>query len=336
MVTDTQDQILGYIRTNKQVRPHDLVRKFNISQVAVHKQLNNLLKKGLIKKVGRAPLVFYIPAEVKKLIVADIPEDSKKVIDQNYLYISPMGELLYGFEGFTSWVNHIKESSHLPKLASEYVQSIKQQKKYRSENGWLEATGKLKDTFPIVYPDKMFYGDFYSLPKFGKTKLGQLVLYAKQSQNRQLIQEISQQIKPHIEQIIKEYKIKAVGFIPPTIPRNLQFINELAENLALRLPYLPLVKVAPGEVIIAQKTLSRLEERITNAQTSIFLQNTHSFSPKNYSQYHSVLLIDDAAGSGASFNETAKKLKEIGIGQNKIVAYAIVGSYKGFEVIREV
>ena len=48
-----------------------------------------------------------------------------------------------------------------------------------------------------------------------------------------------------------------------------------------------------------------------------------------------IMLIDDAVGSGSTLNETALKLRQ----QNKnlfILGYAIVGSYKGFEVIKEI
>jgi len=52
-------------------------------------------------------------------------------------------------------------------------------------------------------------------------------------------------------------------------------------------------------------------------------------------RFTSVLLIDDAVGSGATLNETAKKLKLSGMAK-KVIGFAIVGSMKGFEVIREV
>lgn len=48
-----------------------------------------------------------------------------------------------------------------------------------------------------------------------------------------------------------------------------------------------------------------------------------------------LLLIDDAVGSGATLNETAKKLKQMGIAK-RVYGFAVVGSLKGFEVIREV
>jgi predicted amidophosphoribosyltransferase len=48
-----------------------------------------------------------------------------------------------------------------------------------------------------------------------------------------------------------------------------------------------------------------------------------------------VLLIDDAIGSGATINETARKLKERGLAK-RIIGLAVTGSFKGFDVIQEV
>ena len=329
MVTNTKERILGYIRDHKQARAHDLVKVFGISQVAIHKHLKNLLNKDQITRVGKPPLVFYVPKEKKEEIDANVPSGIKKVIDQNYLYISPLGELLYGFEGFTTWTKSIHEEKRLYKLADEYVSTLGRIKKHFQSKNLVDATKKLRSTFKETYVDKLLYADFYSLPKFGKTKLGQLVLYAKQSQNRELVNQISTLVNPLIQKVVQEFSIESVVFIPPTVPRTLQFMDELEAALNLKLPSIELVKVATGEVVVAQKTLARLEERIINARDTIFMKG-------NKVSYHNILLIDDAAGSGSTFNETAKKLKSTIIGKGTIIAFAIVGSLKGFDVIREV
>lgn len=329
MITDTRVKILGYIRTHKQARAHDLVRVFGISQVAIHKQLKKLVGDGDIKKVGKSPLVFYVPATKKVEVPTEVPANVRAVIDENYLYISPVGELLYGFEGFVTWVKGIKEEVRLTQLAEEYVRVLTQFKNHRNPDGYIDATKKAKSTFEDTAVDTLLCADFYSIPKFGKTKLGQLVLYAKQSQNRELINELVVVVKPIIEKIIKKFSIDAVAFIPPTVPRSLQFMDEFEKALNLQIPSIELVKVQAGEVAVAQKTLSRLEERVENARDTIFLKS-------NENSYPNVLLIDDAVGSGSTFNETAKKFKGVMVGKNSIIGFAIVGSFKGFDVIREV
>ena len=80
-------------------------------------------------------------------------------------------------------------------------------------------------------------------------------------------------------------------------------------------------------VIVPQKTLNKLEDRIENAKRTIMVDDTKKFK--------TVLLIDDALGSGATINETAKKIKNQGLADT-IIGLAITGSFSGFEVISEV
>ena len=100
----------------------------------------------------------------------------------------------------------------------------------------------------------------------------------------------------------------------------------LERKLNLPLPHVKLVKVI-GEIAIPQKALSKIEDRINNARVSIMVNETRIFK--------TVLLIDDAVGSGATLNETALKLKEKKLA-NKVIGLAVTGSFKGFDVIQEV
>ena len=330
MVTDTRERIVEFITKNKQARVHDLVLNLKIGNVAIHRQLNKLISTGILRKIGKPPLVMYVLDKEEVTAITMIPKEIQDHIDTDYLYVSPEGRLVYGFKGFVEWVKKIHEEKRLLQLSKEYLQTIKTANKNTGSQGWINATEKIKDTFKNNSSlDKLLYGDFYSLPKFGKTKLGQLVLYAKQSQNKQLMEEVAKIVRPLINKIIKEYKINAVAFVPPTVPRNIQFIDELAHLLRLKLPVIELVKVS-GPVLIPQKTLSSLEERIINARDTIYTKYVAETS------YPNVLLIDDAAGSGATLNEISTKLKSVMVGKNKIIGFVIVGSIKGFDVIREV
>lgn len=48
-----------------------------------------------------------------------------------------------------------------------------------------------------------------------------------------------------------------------------------------------------------------------------------------------VLLIDDAVGSGSTLNQIAEKIKNKEVAK-KVTGLAIVGSFKGFDVITDV
>lgn len=324
MEPNTEDKIIEYIKNRGQVTANDLTEHLGISRQAVHRQISRLQEEGLIYKIGRPPKVFYLIAEDKiKKEENTVDEKTKKIIDENFLNITASGERQEGFEGFINWC--LKRKDPLEKTAKEYVETLKKYKPYKKD-GLIDGMHKIKGTFPDIAVDKLFYLDFYSIERFGKTKLGQLLLYAKQSQNRGLIKELVDQIRPQIEELIKKYQIEAVGFIPPTVKREVQLMRELERQLHLTNPKVSLVKVKTP-VIVPQKTLNKLEDRIENAKRTIMVDEVKRFK--------TVLLIDDALGSGATINETAKKIKSQGLAET-IIGLAITGSFSGFEVISEV
>lgn len=337
MVTDTKDKIVEYIKKTHQARAHDLAEYLNISTQATHRQLNKLISEGKLQKAGKPPLVFYILSSNENNINShavaqakrDLPVLLTTVIRNNFLHITPDGKLLYGLEGFVLWASEYKKSTPIKTLAQEYSEVLNQKNAYTETEGWIDATQKLNITFSDNSIQKMLFEDIYSYPIFGRTKLAKLVMHAKQIENKDLITEISSIAKPTIEKIIKKFNIEAIAYIPPTVPRRLQFIDELDKKLAINLPKIVLSKVLAGDIAVPQKTLSTLQDRVINAKSTIFLRHISE------SNYKNVLLIDDVVGSGASFHETALKLKAQNIGSEKIIAYALVGNIKGYDVIRQ-
>lgn len=329
-----RDRIIEYIRYHGQARAHDLQKTLQISNVTIHKQLRKLLKEELIVRVGKPPLVFYTnPPETvttSTIETQQLPVSDQQLIDSHFLSITPDGRLLYGLVGFVNWLKNYQKNKSVDIVAKEYVELLQSQKQQFSPEGWIDGTAKLRNTFketPISY---LLFEDIYSYKVFGRTKLAKLVMYAKQTGEKVLIDKIGDLAKPIIEKIIKKFSIEAVVYIPPTVPRPLQFMDELRVRLHLNLPEIKLAKVTPGDIPIPQKTLSSVEERVINARDSIYLKSNTQLLYKN------ILLIDDVAGSGASFQETAKKLKNSDIGVVNIIAFALVGNIKGYEVIREI
>lgn len=320
----TSQKILDFIENKGQATGKDLASYLDISSRAVRKQLNSLLNEGMVYKIGKPPKVFYLISKQKSITDKyDVEPALKKIIDDNFLVITPSGEKLEGFEGFIYWCN--KQKLGVGKTALEYERTIKKYIPYKKD-GLINGMYKLKNTFDEVYLDKVFYLDFYSIERFGKTKLGQLLLYAKQSQDKNLIRDLVKEIKPAVKTLIKKFSVDAVGFIPPTVKRETQFMQELEQNLNLALPLLKLVKVKTP-IIVPQKTLNKLDDRIENARDTIVVNDSR--------QYKTLLLLDDALGSGATLNETAKKIKKQKLAEN-IIGLVITGSFSGFEVISEV
>ncbi len=326
MTTDTADKILAFIKAQKRVSPKEIIEHLGFSPQAVYKQLSRLIEQDVINKVGKPPKVFYALVEKKEdeKEYNIIPKNIKDFIDKEFLDITVDGREVKGWESFVGWC--LKRGQNIENSAVDYVEIIK---KYNSikKNGLIDGMAKMKSTFSNVYLDNLFYLDFYSIERFGKTKLGKFLLYAKQSQDKKLIKQLSIEIKPKINALIKLFKIDAVIFVPPTVKRETQLMKELEKNLKLEIDIIKVAKIKTP-IIIPQKTLNKLEERIENAKKTFVVEATKD--------HKNILIIDDAVGSGATLNEIAFQIKEKRIVKDKIIGLAITGSLKGFDVVSEV
>jgi len=315
--------ILDIIKKFGPLRPSEIVKISKISIKNVYKHLSRLLDEDLVKKTGATPRVFY-SIKIEENEEMEIKNLNDYLIEQNYVYISPDGEIARGINGFNIWckkngLNFIKEKDSFQKKLKEL-----QKKK---KNGLFSAKNKILSGSKNLYLDDIYFSDFYTIDHFGKTKLGQLVYIGKTSQDKDIVKEIVKNIRPVIKELINKKNIKQVGFIPPTIDRKIQFMDILKKELQINLKEVQIDKITE-KIKIPQKTLRKLEDRIINAKNSIVVNPTQIFDGN-------ILIIDDATGSGATLNETAKKIKNIN--KNiKVFGYSIVGSYKNFDIINEI
>ena len=215
----------------------------------------------------------------------------------------------------------------IQKKKDEFLKIYQKYKKLR-ENNLINASFKIKESFGgSSCVDKIFYYDFYSLEVFGKTKIGQKILYAKQSQDKKRIFEIVDEIEKSLKNLIKKEKIDSVLFVPPTIPREVQFMKILESRLKLNLPKINIRKQF-SDLRVPQKTLKKIKDRIENADKTFFVVDENL-------NFKKTLIIDDAVGSGASINQIACKLKKQK-NSKKVIGFSIVGSVNGFDIINEV
>lgn len=327
MPPKTSEKIIEYIAKRGQTSGKELADRFHeISSRAVRKQLKNLLEKGSLRRIGRPPQVYYSLAKEGKedKYIEKIDPKTRRIIEARYLFITPLGEELSGWDGFLAWCKKTEQDPI--KTAKEYIHTLEKYDSFRKGNV-INGMVKMKQTFKKVYLDSLYYLDFYSIERFGKTKLGQMLLYAKQSQNKRLMRQLIEDIRPRIKSIIKKHQIDAILFIPPTVKRDVQLMKELERNLALSLPILAVVKVKTP-IIIPQKTLTKLYDRVENAKKTIIVDDNRLFT--------NILMIDDAVGSGATLNETAHQIKIKRLNKGKVIGLAITGSFKGFDVISEI
>jgi hypothetical protein len=240
--------------------------------------------------------------------------------------ISEIGQILTGFEGFKNWCG--KRKLPLEKTIDEFMLTKEKYNQYFDNNGLISGLNKLKNTkgYDVIFMDEVLYFDFYTIERFGKTKLGTILHYAKHGQNKMLMRLLIEEIKQKIQIIVEQYNIDAIAYVPPTIKRETQLMKVLANGLKINLPAIDIVKIG-GIIPVPQKSLNKLEERINNAENTFVVRGNVS--------YNNVLLIDDAIGSGSTLNQIAEKIKNKKLA-NKIIGLAVVGSYKGFDVITDV
>lgn len=322
------NQLIKYLSVNGEATIADLVENMNVSRQMLHRVVKKMIEDDYLVKIGTPPKVYYKLKKTPSYTTKEHLLDAREIsfLEEHFLLITETGDRLKGIDAMQFWCT--RQRLPLEKTVKEFITTKKKYLQYFLPNGLIDGTDKIKNTkgFEKIGIDKMLYCDFYAIERFGKTLLGTLLHFAKQGQNKNLMNEIIDIVKERITKLIKEKKIDAVGFIPPTIKRHLQFMQVLQKGLNIPLPNVNLVKVS-GAIPIPQKALSKIEDRIINAQVSIIIKDTRKFNK--------ILLIDDAVGSGATINESAVKLKFKETAKT-VIGLAITGSFKGFDVIQEV
>ena len=326
---NVENQVLVYLKGNFEASPKDITEVLGVSKQIVHRVLAKLIERGEIEKIGRSPKVYYslIDKPLSYTTKAeDISDIERGFLDDHFNLFTEKGNEINGAAAFEKWCG--KQKLPFAKTVKEYIKTREKYLAYFEKNKLIDGTEKLINTkaFSRICVDKMYYGDFYAIERFGKTKLGNIIHFAKQGQNKPLMEKMCVLLKPLLEKLIEQNNIEAVGYIPPTIKRDVQLMNYMKRSLNLPLPHINLKKVT-GIIPIPQKALAKIEERISNAKASIVVDDKRIFK--------TILLIDDAVGSGATINETACKLKMKKIA-GKVLGLSVVGSFKGFDVIQEV
>ncbi len=321
-----KEKILQLLRKYESISVKQITDMLDVSSQYVHRVLKELLADGVVKKLGTPPKTFYQLGSKKVPQDYDLNTNQIKFLEKQFLQVTEYGERLEGVEAFDYWCRIRKLP--LKKTLNEYQSTFEKYENYRDNIGLISGLKKLINTkgFDRIYLKEVHYADFYAIERFGKTKLGQLMHYGKMAQSITLIKEIVEIIKPLVMQVIQLYNIHAVGFIPPTISRKIQIMDQLKSRLEISLPHLKIEKLK-GPIPIPQKSFNKIHQRITNAQNSMMVTDQRKFKH--------VLLIDDAVGSGATLNEVAGKYKRM-YPDCQLIGFAVTGSFKGFEVISEV
>lgn len=331
--SNTSTNIVEYIQQHAQATPKELARSLDVSVQMVHRSLKKLVLDGVLEKKGSAPQVFYsvnqvMPQETKTERLVSLEDEERALIEHNFYHMSPDGRELIGVDAFIIWCH--QRAYDVTQKAKEYVATYKRYHAGAIETEGLNATSKILSTFKKENRclDTLIYLYPYSLPVFGKTKISEILFHAKQNQDERLMRKAFDMMKENMYRVIEHINPDAIGFIPPTLQRKKQIMKELQSYLHLNRPLIRIEKIKTP-VIVQQKTLKSIEDRIINADRTMVVINT------NRSPYKKVLLIDDFTGSGSTLNEIAKKIKHQHIAET-VVGLTLTGSVNGFDVIREV
>lgn len=323
----TEEQILKLFDESQDWSPKEITFRLGTSKQMVHRVLAKLLQQGVLEKFGKPPQVFYRKKKTSEP-KSGISIDAKKeaFLKKEFLLITETGNLLEGVEGFAYWCT--QRNLPIEKTIDEFVTTKKKYATYYTSLGVIDGIQKLRNTkgFDQISLDELYYLDFYAIERFGKTRLGTLLHYAKQGQNKFLMRMMMEEIGPRIESLIKQIDADAIGFAPPTIRRETQIMDFMKRSLVFSVAEINIQKIS-GIIPVPQKSLSKLNERINNANNTFAVFGNHKFEK--------ILLIDDAVGSGATLNQIAQKIKEKGIAKS-VVGLAVVGSFKGFDVITDI
>lgn len=322
----TRDKILKLLEKHSQMTVHELSLKLQVSRQYIHRLLNEIEEDGLLEIVGTPPKVYYmLKSQIDSAYITEITLEDETFLGQHFLLVDPLGNMLEGLDAMRYWCE--KQNLHIQKTVSEYIETRKKYLAFYTDNDLIDGTEKLSMTKGMdrIGVDKLYYLDFYAIERFGKTRLGTLMHYAKQGQNKTLMKQIVSEIRQRVYRLIDIQQIDAVLFVPPTIDRKVQIMKVLQKLLNIDKPVIKVEKIK-GQIVVPQKALSKIFERVTNARITFYVPDQES--------YNRILIIDDAVGSGATINEIALKIRDKGIAK-EIIGLAITGSYKGFEVISE-
>jgi hypothetical protein len=321
----TSQKIVNFLQKNGATSIDELSLKLKLSRQYIHQVIKILVDNNTLTKMGTAPHVYYSLAQKNLEQTEIIPYTKEVFLQEHFMLIDALGNKLEGLRAMRYWC----ENQHLPllKTIDEYIETRKKYLAYYDSYHLIDGLSKLKNTKGIseIGLDELYYFDFYAIERFGKTRLGCLMHYAKQGQNTKLMQQVVDEIRNRLSNLVHQKHVDALLFVPPTIKRKVQIMDFFEKKLDLKLPKIKVKKIS-NEIVIPQKALSKLFERIANAK--------NTFVIPDQARQDTVLMIDDAVGSGATMNEIALKMKKQKVAK-KIIGVSISGSFKGFDVISE-
>lgn len=158
-----KEKIIRLFERNNELSVKEITDNLLVSKQMVHLVLTKQMEENKVVKYGRVPKTVYrfidIP-DIDHKKAFNTSDDSKTFLNEHFLVITEVGNMLEGIEGFDYWCR--KRNLPLQKTMDEFVLNQKKYDAFKGKEGYINGLDKLKSTkgFDKIWLDDLYYLDF--------------------------------------------------------------------------------------------------------------------------------------------------------------------------------
>ena len=198
-----------------------------------------------------------------------------KLIEE-FLYLSPEGDLLENFDAFREWSLNKYKKNTLEEKVKLFIDFFIETYGEEGKGEFIEVPKKIKETYKDgAFLDELFFIDYYSIKGVDLTRLSVLLKQAKVHSNLDAIKRIIAESIDQMYKFVEEKNIDAICFVSPSVKREHQFMNILKKQFIHPVPKIEISKIKYTNPV-AQKELNTLQERIKNARSTFIVEKISS------------------------------------------------------------
>ncbi len=321
--TATQ-QILALLSQHHSLRPIELHKITNISRQRIHSQLKSLLLSDQIIRRGKSPLTYYslkTEAQQSSEQILQLTDTQRETLNQDFLIIKRQGTQVTGQRAVCDYAQ--EHNVDPQEVAEKFVKARQTQKKLSTlhDGSTADQLIQLEEKKHVIpgLIERYQCADYAEIDGFGKTAIAKKVHAAKASKNAVLQMEIFRQTERQIHDMITEYGIEAVAFVPGATDVGKTFMKQWQQTLDLPLPHINLVRVAQ-DTNVPQGAISLQRDRED--------YTSYTMVPGDHRRFRHVLLLDDSVISGTTINQAAQSLLKEEVTE-RVSAFTLLFARKG-------
>src|SRR5690606_5757387 len=126
-----KQKIIQLFVEQKELTVTEIANELLVSRQMVHRVLKELLADNVVEKMGRTPKTVY-RKRTKRVglseVMEPIPEAQAQFLQDNFLMITEVGEMLHGARGFKNWC--VKRKLPFEKTIREFINTKKKYNAY--------------------------------------------------------------------------------------------------------------------------------------------------------------------------------------------------------------